>query len=270
MNIPTRSEDGRKIRDCFVASDGCEFLAVDYSQIELRTLAHEAQEGGMIKVFQSGGDIHSMTASEISGIPIDRVPSDIRRIAKVTNFGIVYGISASGLHESLAKEGADISVWTEDRCGEFIDQWLTLYPKVLSYMKEREVEARRYGYVRDMWGRIRRIPEMKSAHPWIVSAGIRECQNFGIQSGAQGIIKKAMGELVPYYRQWLREGVIVRPVVQIHDELLFEVGKGELETLYILLKSVMESAIELSVPVIADGKRGKAWGSMTKIKQLTS
>jgi len=219
----------------------------------------------MLRVFRSGGDIHSMTASEISGIPIDHVPSDVRRIAKTTNFGVVYGISAQGLHESLAKEGADISVWTEDRCGEFIDQWFALYPRVKSYMREREVEARRYGYVRDMWGRIRRIPELKSAHPWIVSAGIREAQNFGIQAGAQGIIKKAMGELVPYYRQWLREGVIVKPVVQIHDELMFEAEKGVIGTLYILLKSVMESVVELSVPVLTDGKRGKEWGSMQKI-----
>jgi uracil-DNA glycosylase family 4 len=264
QNIPVRSKEGRRIRDSFVAEKGFEFLSADYSQIELRVLAHESEDPTMIEVFQKGEDIHARTASEIFGVPYDRLDDyDHRRPAKTVNFGVVYGISPAGLVDALAVGGN--SGWSEERCKEFIESWFGVYPGVKRYMKDQETYARRYGYVRDMWGRIRRIPEVRSAHQYIISSGVRMAGNMGIQSGAQGVIKKAMAELTPYYKKVLGEGRIVRPLIQIHDDLVWEIEKGMLLVWFYFIRDIMEDCVNLRVPVLVDGKRGKTWGSMVSI-----
>jgi uracil-DNA glycosylase family 4 len=264
QNIPVRSEDGRRIRDCFESLAGCDLLSADYSQIELRILAHESDEPTMVDVFMKGEDIHARTASEIFGIPQDQLDDyDHRRPAKTVNFGVVYGISPGGLVDSLAVGGN--SKWDEERCAEFIGEWFKIYPGVKHYMKLQETHARRHGYVKDMWGRMRRIPEVKSAHKYIRQTGVRMAGNMGIQSGAQGVIKKAMAELTPYYKKVLGEGRITRPLIQIHDDLVWEVEEGMVMVWFYFIKNIMESVVNLRVPVLVDGKRGKRWGSMKSI-----
>lgn len=266
QNVPVRSVEGRMIRDCFVAPDRMELLSCDYSQIELRVLAHESQDPTMLRVYRSGLDLHTVTASEIFGVPEDQVDAvSQRRPAKTVNFAVVYGISANGLRESLAKEGADLGAWTPDRCEEFIRAWFRLYPGVKNYMDRQELHARRYGFVRDMFGRLRWIPEVKSVHPQIVAAGVRQAGNMGVQSGAAGIMKKAMADLTPVYKRWWNDGITFRPLIQIHDDLVWEVDEDWVEEAYWIVKTMMEGAVELSVPITVEGKRGKQWGTLKSL-----
>lgn len=260
QNIPVRSSEGRAIRKAFIADEDCVLVSCDYSQIELRTLAHESQDAVMLEVYRKGQDLHSRSASEIFGIPEDQLdPYEHRRPAKTCNFAVVYGISPQGLRDSLAREGANLSQWTLDRCEEFIKQWFGVFPGVRAYMRECELHARRYGYVKDMFGRIRRIPEVRSSLPYIVSSGIREAGNMPIQSGAQGIMKIAMAKLIPEYRRF---GSRVRPLIQVHDDVIWEVLEWVLETWVPRMVHVMEHAYRLSVPTPVDPKVGRAWGDM--------
>ncbi|MHA2070003.1 MAG: DNA polymerase, partial [Candidatus Thorarchaeota archaeon] len=165
--------------------------------------------------------------------------------------------------DSLAVGGGNN--WSPERCEEFIAEWFDLYPRVKKYMKRQETHARRHGYVKDMWGRMRRIPEVKSAHKYIISTGVRMAGNMGIQSGAQGVIKKAMADLTPYYKKVLGEGRVTKPLIQIHDDLVWEVERDMLLVWFYFSQRIMEEAVNLRVPVIVDGKRGKKWGSMKSI-----
>jgi DNA polymerase-1 len=254
-----------------VASPGCTFLSLDYSQIELRTLAHESEDEVMLEAYRNGEDIHSKTASLVFGIPVSQLhPYDHRRPAKTCNFAIVYGITPEGLQDSLAREGADQGSWGLDRCTEFIAEWFKVYPGVKAYMQRQEEHARRYGYVRDMFGRIRRIPGIYSANRALVSGAIREAGNMPIQAGAQEIMKIAMAYLTPVYQQWKREGRVVRPIMQIHDDLLWEVEESMVYEAYTICKAIMENAVVLSVPVKVDGKTGPAWGHMEEFSDISN
>jgi len=217
----------------------------------------------MLEIFRTGGDIHATTASEIFGVPLDKVDDKTqRRPAKTVNFGIFYGMSPSGLLQNLAQEG--IHNWTFNDCADFIEKWFALFPGVQSYAEAQKAHARRYGLVRDIFNRMRLIPDVKSGIRRIVEEGLRKAVNGPIQMGAQGIIKEAMGQLVPVYREFKNQGYIFRPLIQIHDDILWEVEDGLLETVVPLIKGIQEAAVEISVPVVVDMKVGKRWNNMEK------
>jgi len=265
MAQPVRSEEGRKIRSGFVASPGCVLVSSDYSQIELRMMAHESQDPTMLEVFHKGQDIHSRTASEIFGIPMDQLSKyDHRRPAKTVNFLIPYGGTEMGLHETLMADGADAKTWTVARCKEFIAEWFALYPGVKAFMARVQQQARRYGYVTDMWGRIRLTPGVRAADKYIVEKTLREAGNMPIQSGAQGVIKKAMGKLNSVYKQFRNEGWHCWPLLQIHDDILSEVEIPLIPIFIPIVAATMEHVVKLSVPIPVDPEIGLNWGALGK------
>ncbi len=262
MAQPIRSSDGRTIRDGFVAGPGRLLLSCDYSQIELRILAHVSQDPTMLEVFSKSQDIHSRTASEIFGVPIDRLDKYKHRTpAKRVNFGIPYGTTEVGLSSTLVADGADPEVWTVKRCKEFIDEWFTLYPNVKKFMEGVQQHARRFGYVTDMWGRTRLTPGVRASDQYVIEKTLREACNMPIQSGAQGVIKKAMAKLNPVYRDFRAQGYWCWPLLQIHDDILSEVDADLLPELVPIVVSIMEGAVELSIPTPVEPEIGVSWGT---------
>jgi DNA polymerase I-like protein with 3'-5' exonuclease and polymerase domains len=263
QNQPVRGEEAKKLRDGFIASDGCILVECDYSQIELRVLAHGSQDQRMVQIFRDGVDLHTQTAATAYGIPLDQVDSVQRRASKTVNFGIPYGMSAGGLQAALATMGIQ---WTENRCEDFIGRYFATFPGVKAFMTATHDHAKRFGYVLDMFGRRRYIPNARSQNKGLREAALREAQNFPIQSGAQGIIKRAMGRrLRDLVMTWRKAGVVVNALVQVHDSLLFEVSKEAVGWMVPLIIDVMASAVELSVPVLVDAKVGRNWGTMEKM-----
>jgi len=263
MAQPVRSQEGRDIRNGYHSSEGCSLVGIDYSQLELRVLAHESQDREMIDTFLNDGDIHETTGMRIFGLPADQLDDyEHRRPSKVVNFGIPYGITAIGMQESIGRDGGDITMWTEDRCQEFIEEWFKAYPGVKSYMAAIHAYARRYGYVKDFMGGVRYIPGARSYSKYLVAQALREAGNHPIQGGAGRIIKKAMGDLVPVYRDLNNAGYTVRPLLQIHDELLWEIADDDLDFVIPIICSFMEFAVELSVPTPVDPEVGKKWGEL--------
>jgi len=278
--IPVRTELGRQIRTAFLAEPGWTLLAADYSQIEMRVGHDRAGCVEGIKLFREGRDIHAETSAWINGIPLDTVMLDEykwRRPMKGVGFGVWYGLTKYGLHNQMLSEGYDPLEWSEDRCGDFIKDYLKLYPEITTYHDSIKAAGRRYGYVVDMWGRRRFTPELKSPIRRIKLVGERQAINMPVQSGAQGIIKLAMVKL---WERWnsvrLRPSVVgdcydppkdsLRWLIQYHDELIFEAKIGTELAWAAILVEVMESVVELSVPIIAEAKSGPDWGHMTKIK----
>ena len=265
MAIPVRSAEGRLIRLGYCAEPDAVLASMDYSQIELRVMAHEAADPIMIEVFQHGKDIHTRTAAEVFGVSLDRVDKyQHRRPAKTVNFGIPYGMGAEGLHETLAADGADMSVWTLDRCEEFIEEWFRLYPGVRAYMDRIHAQARRYGYVTDMWGRVRLIPGVRYQDRRVVAEALRQAGNMPIQSGAQGVIKLAMARMREAYPRLHSDapGHCAYPVLQIHDDNMSMLGMQVLPVAVPVLLSIMESAVELRVPTPVDADVGVYWGAL--------
>jgi len=253
LAIPIRTEDGRKIRECYEPRPGCVFICGDYGQIELRVMAHDAQEPVMLQIFGDGGDIHTMTAMEVFDLPESQIDKYKHRLpCKRVNFGIPYGTQAVGLHETLLSDGADPNEWTVDRCDALIQTWLRRFNKIATLISETHASARRNGYVRDMWGRIRWIPQVYMADQYLVAEGLREAQNHPIQAGASGVIKRAMADLIPVYKQFRSEGIYISPLLQIHDDLMWEVEEGAVELVSPVIKSFMESAVTLSIPTPVD------------------
>ena len=263
QNIPIRGEWGKRIRETFIAEAGIEsestrshrtesqrednlLLSADYSQVELRILAHLSQDYGLIDAFRNNLDIHTRTASEILGIPIDKVTPDIRRIAKTVNFGVIYGISPFGLSETLS-----ISM---DDAKKYIEQYFNRHLGVKSYIERTIEEARNRGYVSTLFGRRRAIPEIKNKNSNIRQQGERLAINSPIQGTAADIIKIAMINI------WKSlKGLKTRMILQVHDELLFELPTQELTTVKDIVKKEMEGAITLSVPLSVDINYGKNW-----------
>jgi uracil-DNA glycosylase family 4 len=265
MAIPVRTMEGRRVRDGFVARPGCSFLSADYSQIEMRVVAHDSQDEVMMGIFRRNADIHVETACAAFQLPPGEIDEmEHRYPAKRVGFGVLNDISPSGLLRELEVGGA--KGWTEGRCQDFIERWFSIYSGVKLYMEEKRVEARRTREVRDMFGRKRLVPEVISAHFWIREAGTRQAANAPIQMGAQGIIKQAMGDLVPTIEEFNQQGSIFIPWAQIHDDLPFEVEDDILPIVAPIIKSTMENAVELDVPITVDLKVGKRWGSMEKYK----
>ena len=249
QNIPIRLEEGRKIRQAFVPSEeGWVIFAADYSQIELRVLAHIAKDEKLIQAFKDGMDIHTKTAMEVFHVSADEVTSNMRRQAKAVNFGIVYGISDYGLSQNLGI--------TRKEAGKFIDRYLASYPGVKEYMEDIVRLTKQNGYVTTLLHRRRYIPEITSRNFNVRSFAERTAMNTPIQGSAADIIKKAMIEMADALEN---RGLKTRLLLQVHDELIFEVPEEEIEILKELVPSVMENALELLVPLKVDYAYGSTW-----------
>lgn len=236
-------------------------VAIDYSQIEMRMAAHASQDAYMLQLFREGADIHTMTASKMfRKSPEDIDPKKERYPAKRTGFGVLYGITGAGLLDVFYHDG--VTSFSEKDCDNFIEDWFTTFPGVREWTKSIRGFAIRNGYVVDMFGRRRWVPEVNSALPFVKEAGIRQSVNAPIQSGAQGIIKEAMGQLMPRVREWQRAGFILLPLLQIHDELLFEMDEEIVEAVVPQFSEIMVHAVELSVPVKVDAEVGLNWLDM--------
>ena len=248
QNIPVRTPLGAEMRKMFVAPAGHVLVDADYSQIELRLLAHMSGDQAMIGGFNSGVDIHTVTASQVFGLPQDQVPPELRRAAKAVNFGIVYGISAYSLSE-------DIHV-TVAQAKEYMEKYFEHYSGVRSYMDWVVAQGREDGYVSTLYGRRRWLPELKSSNFNTRSFGERVALNMPIQGTAADIIKLAMIKVDARLRA---EGLEARLVLQVHDELIVECPEGEAEQVKALLQEEMEGVASLAVPLVADAKAGRTW-----------
>ena len=261
MNIPKRTKEGKDIRNGFIASPGCVLLSNDYSQIEMRVAAHMSHDVRMIDIFLSGVDIHSQTAAWMYGVPIDQVdPDEHRRPAKAVGFGILYGMSAKKMYRSFVGKGINTTL---QKCQEDIYRWFGVFEGIKKFMDQVHCDARRYNRVWDLFGRYRLVPETKSELPRIVAAGLRQGGNAPIQSSAQGIIKEAMCLLPPVIAD-LRQGgrYIARFIIQIHDDLVFEVSEEIKEEAAERIREVMENCVELVVPTPVDSKWARKWGDL--------
>ena len=249
QNIPVRTELGRELRRMFVAPDDDHVLIdADYSQIELRVLAHISQDEHMIEAFRAGQDIHAATAAKVYRVPLEEVTPQMRSSCKAVNFGIVYGISDFSLAQ-------DIGV-TRKEAGEFIRTYLATYPGVAKYMEDIKASARENGYVTTLFGRRRALPELQSRNFNIRSFGERVAMNTPIQGTAADIIKIAMVRVRDRLR---REGLESRLILQVHDELILEAPKSEQEEAMRLLKEEMEAAFQMDAPLVAEAKAGHSW-----------
>ena len=251
QNIPVRTELGAEFRRMFVAGPGCVLVDADYSQIELRLLAHISGDETMIAAFRDGEDIHRVTASQVFGVPLDQVAEEQRRRAKAVNFGIVYGISAYSLAE-------DIGVWQSEAKG-YIDAYLEKYHGVRTYMERVIEDAKRDGYVSTLFGRRRYLPELKSSNFNLRAFGERVARNMPIQGTAADIIKLAMVRVAKRLRD---EKLAARLILQVHDELIAECPEAEAERVRVLLAEEMQGAFpDCAVPLIASAKIGKTWAT---------
>ena len=248
QNIPIRTELGRELRKFFVAEDGWTLIDADYSQIELRILAHVAGDENLKKAFREEKDIHTATAAEIFRIPEESVTQELRKRAKAVNFGIMYGISAFGLAKDIgvSKREAD----------EYIKHYMAAYPAISEYLKNVVDDAKRDGYVSTIYGRRRYIPEINSSKKMLVSFAERVARNTPIQGAAADIIKKAM---VDTAKALQNAGLRSRLILQIHDELIVEAPENEKEQAAAILRSCMENAFPLDVPLTVDMTEGKSW-----------
>ena len=249
QNIPVRTDFGRKIRACFGAlRPGDVFLSADYSQIELRLLAHLSGDEHLVAAFNSGADFHAATAARVFGVPVEEVTPQMRSRAKAVNFGIVYGQQAFGLSQSLEIPMAEAK--------EMIDRYFEAYPGVRAYLDQTVAIAKEKGYAETMFGRRRHIPELASRNAVQRGFGERTAMNHPMQGSAADIIKMAMNEVA---RRLVDEGFEAKLLIQVHDELDFSVPESELERLGAMVKDVMENATNLSVPLIADVSWGTTW-----------
>ncbi|EKO3486694.1 DNA polymerase I [Vibrio fluvialis] len=249
QNIPIRNEEGRRIRQAFIAPHGWKIMAVDYSQIELRIMAHLSGDKALLEAFQQGKDIHAATAAEILGISIDQVTSEQRRRAKAVNFGLIYGMSAFGLAKQLGIPRGEAQ--------EYMDKYFERYPGVMQYMEDTRSAAAEQGYVETLFGRRLHLPEITSRNGMRRKAAERAAINAPMQGTAADIIKKAM-LLVD---EWIEaEGAgRVKLLMQVHDELVFEVEESALSEIESKVQKLMESAAELKVPLVAEAGHGDNW-----------
>ena len=248
QNIPIRSAEGRRVRQAFIAAPGHKLVAADYSQIELRIMAHLSEDPSLLAAFKSGQDIHRATAAEVFGVATDEVTADQRRSAKAINFGLIYGMSAFGLARQLTigrKQAAD-----------YIELYFARYPGVQNYMNTIRHTAAERGYVETIFGRRLYLPEINARNGMRRQAAERTAINAPMKGTAADIIKRAMVS-VDY---WLRQGTLKsRMIMQVHDELVLEVPESELQLIQAGLIQRMESAAELLVPLVVDVGVGDNW-----------
>lgn len=248
QNIPASAEYSKLIRTAFIPDSHSKLLSSDYSQVELRIFAHMSKADNLIQAFKDGKDIHTKTASDIFHVPMEEVTKDMRRTAKAVNFGILYGISSFGLSEDL---GVDIVT-----AKKFIDNYLKTYPGISEYMEEEKKKAYELGYVTTLMNRRRVIEELKNKNYMIRSSGERMALNTPIQGTAADILKKAMVEI---YDEFNKRGLKSKMLIQVHDELVFNVLDDELEEVSSIVRDIMEHTIELSVPLKVDIEYGNNW-----------
>ena len=248
QNLPIRSERGQLIRQAVIPDDGCMFLSADYSQIELRLMAHFSQDPHMVEAFRSGQDIHAATAAKIFNVPIEQVTKDQRRQAKTANFGIIYGISAFGLAQQLDCSRAEAKA--------LIDGYFAAFPGVIDYIERQKQLAREQGYAITLFGRKRYLPDILSHNATVRSFAERNAVNSPIQGTAADIIKMAM---VTIHRRLKEEGLRAQMIMQVHDELNFNVPMDEVDKVREIVVSEMQNVVHLTVPLIADCGVGTNW-----------
>lgn len=248
QNIPTRSELGRTVKTAFSAGEGSVFLAVDYSQIELRLLAHLSGDEHLVRAFNEGEDFHAETAARVFGVPVSEVTPDLRSRAKAVNFGIVYGQQAYGLSQSLHISMAEAR--------DMIDRYYEAYPGVRTFLDNVVARAKQTGYAETMYGRRRHIPELKAKNPQLRGFGERTAMNHPMQGTAADIIKIAMARVS---RRLEEEGFAAHMILQVHDELDFECPIDEVERLTTMVRDAMEHVVDLRVPLIAEASTGITW-----------
>jgi DNA polymerase-1 len=254
QNIPVRTAEGRKIRTAFISTPGHKLISADYSQIELRVLAHVAEIPQLTQAFAEGIDIHAMTASEMFGVPVEGMPSDVRRRAKAINFGIIYGISAFGLANQLSIERSE--------AGDYIKKYFERFPGIRDYMDSTKQQARDKGYVETIFGRRINYPEIRSSNPSVRAFNERAAINAPIQGSAADVIRRAMIKIEPALAE-SGLGDRVRMLLQVHDELIFEVEDADVEKAMPVIVSVMENAtmpaLEMRVPLTVDARAASNW-----------
>ncbi len=251
QNIPVRGELGGQVRQAFVAPNNSYLLAGDYSQIDLRALAHLSQDEGMLRAFRNDEDIHAATAAQIYGIEPSQITPDMRRFAKTVNFGVIYGMSDYGLEQAteLSREEAS----------QFIAAYFEKYPSVRKYFDATREQAKRNGYVQTLLGRRRFIPDINSSNRQVREAAERMAINMPVQGTSADIIKVAM---INMYREMEKRRLKSKMLLQVHDELVFEVPDDEMPTMRKLVPEIMSAAVELAIPLKVDTKEGKNWGEM--------
>ncbi|MGL4918101.1 MAG: DNA polymerase I [Aeromonas allosaccharophila] len=249
QNIPVRNEQGRRIRQAFIPSAGYKLVAADYSQIELRIMAHLSGDKGLLTAFAEGKDIHKATAAEVFGVALDAVTTDMRRSAKAINFGLIYGMSAFGLAKQLGIGRAEAQ--------KYMDLYFERYPGVLEYMERTRQQAEAQGYVETLFGRRLYLPDIKSRNAGLRKAAERAAINAPMQGTAADIIKRAMINV----DSWIRgiEDESIRMLMQVHDELVFEIREEKLEEYTAIIKEKMSAAAELHVPLVVEAGTGDNW-----------
>ncbi|BBT82510.1 DNA polymerase I [Aeromonas veronii] len=249
QNIPVRNEQGRRIRQAFIPSAGYKLVAADYSQIELRIMAHLSGDKGLLTAFAEGKDIHKATAAEVFGVALDAVTTDMRRSAKAINFGLIYGMSAFGLAKQLGIGRAEAQ--------KYMDLYFERYPGVLEYMERTRQQAEAQGYVETLFGRRLYLPDIKSRNAGLRKAAERAAINAPMQGTAADIIKRAMINV----DSWIRgiEDESIRMLMQVHDELVFEIHEEKLEEYTAIIKEKMSAAAELHVPLVVEAGTGDNW-----------
>ncbi len=241
QNIPVRTAEGRRVREAFIAKPGCKLISADYSQIELRIMAHISQDEGLLKAFREGKDIHRATAAEGFGTQPENVTAEQRRMAKVINFGLIYGMSAFGLAQNLGIERRMAS--------HYIEEYFARYPGVARYMQQTRSAAHAQGYVQTAFGRRLWLPDILSSRPAVRAGAERAAINAPMQGTAADLIKRAMISL----DRWLKkQNLKSRLILQVHDELILEVPEDELELVKENVAAIMQSAASLSVPLLAE------------------
>jgi len=251
QNIPIRSELGGKIRQAIIAQPGWYLLSADYSQIDLRALAHISQDPELVDTFLRDEDVHTFIASRVFNVPPDEVTPDMRRVAKTVNFGVIYGMSDYGLEQATD--------FSREEAARFIASYFEKYPGVQGYIEATKKQARELGYVQTVLGRRRYIPEINSPNRQIREAAERMAINMPVQGTSADIIKIAMVEL---HREMEKRGLRSKMILQVHDELVFEIPPEELDLMKELVSKIMPDALKLSVPLKIDIKIGKNWGEM--------
>ena len=251
QNIPVRSELGRRVREAFIAREGHSLVAADYSQIELRVLAHFSRDPGLTQAFHNGEDVHSATSALVNEIPIEEVKPEMRRIAKILNFGVIYGLSAHGISRQT-----DL---TQKEGKKFIDTYFEKYPGIQKYLDGVKAGCRESGYVETLLGRRRYLPDVNARNFRIRSQAERAAINMPIQGTAADLIKVAMIRIQKRLQESDMQSLMI---LQVHDELIFEVPDEEIPQLESVLSELMPSSIELDVPVTIEIKKGKNWGTL--------
>jgi len=251
QNIPVRGELGKQVRQAFIAPPGSCLVAGDYSQIDLRALAHLSQDESLLSAFHRDEDIHAVTAARLFGVDVSQVTADMRRVAKTVNFGVIYGMSDYGLEQATELSRGEAA--------RFIAAYFEKYPGVKQYLESTKQQARDKGYVQTLLGRRRSIPEINSSNRQLREAAERMAINMPVQGTSADIIKVAMINLC---REMSKRRLKSKMLIQVHDELIFEVPQEELEEMRQLIPKIMSTALELSVPLKVDIKTGNNWGEM--------